>query len=189
MRFPLLAGLLATLTLAGCGDYEPSKPRGRSAAPEAVGVVVDPFSMGAPVRKRQPQESVPPVSEQGKPAPSPGPAAKQQTPWSAAPAGPPPGMVREKADVGMGQKGRYSKGFITTPLATYWRSQEMVAYRVQVPHALNLYKGMHGYFPKTMEEFEREILKPNKIKLPELPEGHRYAYDPQKGELLVERPR
>jgi hypothetical protein len=178
MRFPLLAGLLATLTLAGCGEYEPSQPRRRSAAPEAVGVAVDPFSMGAPVRKQQPQKA-PVASEQG-------PAAKQPASW---PDEPPPGMVREKADVGAGKKGHYGPGFITTPLATYWRSQEMVAYRIKVPHALNLYKGMHGHFPKTQEEFEREILKPNKITLPDLPEGHRYAYDPQKGELLVERPR
>ena len=67
--------------------------------------------------------------------------------------------------------------------------EEMVAYRVQVPHALNLYKATNGHFPKTQEDFVREILEPNGIKLPELPEGHFYVYDPDKGELQVARPK
>jgi len=156
------------------------KPSGRSAAPEAVGVVVDPSALAEPASAPA-QET--PVLGQTPPngaAPNPGAAAM-----------PPPaeGVVREKADVGAGRKGHYAQGFISTPLSTYWRSQEMVAYRIKVPHALNLYKGTHGHFPKTQEEFDREILKPNMIELPELPANHRYVYDPEKGELQVERPR
>jgi hypothetical protein len=102
---------------------------------------------------------------------------------------PPEETIRERADVGMGRKGDYRPGIITTPLSTFWRSQEAVAYKMHVPHALNLYKATNGHFPKTQEEFVREILEPNRIKLPELPEGHFYVYDPEKGELQVARPK
>ena len=97
-------------------------------------------------------------------------------------------MVREQAASGAGRKGHYSPGMITTPLSTYWRAQERITYEAQVKYALKLYRASHGGYPKTKEEFEREILVPNNVKLPELPEGHRYVYDPEKGELLVERP-
>ena len=187
MRLTKAALMLAVAVCAGCGEYESTKPRGRSAAPEAVGVAVDPFSMGEPVNRAAPDEAAP-QSPTAKP-----PAVAQASPDS------PPvysseepvreGMVREKADVGAGKKGDYSPGIITTPLSTYWRVQERLAYETQVKHGLNLYRGQHGHFPKTMEEFQEAILKPARLQLPELPEGHRYIYDPEKGELLVERPR
>jgi len=182
MRFTLAAVLLATFTLAGCGEYDPfEQPRGRSAAPEAVGLAIDPDSLAEPV----------PASKTDEPAPEqPAPQEATTPAPQAAPQQPPPqdNTVREKADVGAGRKGHYSPGFITTPLSTFWRTKELVAFRVQVPQAVKLYKATHGHFPKTQEEFDREILKPNGVKLPELPPNHRYVYDPEKGELLVEHP-
>jgi hypothetical protein len=187
MRISLIVLFLAALVSAGCGDYESG---GRSAAPEAVGVVVDPFSMGEPVKRQQPAAAKEPAS-QAQPAPQ---SQRHKIP------DPPPavvgdgrepvpeGMVREEADSGAGKKGQYSPGIITTPLATYWRVQERVAYEAQVKYPLKLYRAANGSYPKTKEEFKREILKPNNVKLPELPEGHRYIYDPEKGELLIERP-
>jgi hypothetical protein len=200
--------ILSLLVWAGCGDYEMAPPKGRSAAPEAVGVAVDPDALAAPVKRSAPQ--TPPAQ-----TPSPGtqtPAAALAPVSPAAPAGQPPAgqaastppgyqppmsyqapasqgnLIREKAEVGMGRKGHYGQGFIMTPLSTFWRTKEMVAYRVQVPEALKLYKATNGYYPKTQEEFVREILTPNGIKLPELPQGHFYVYDPEKGELQVARP-
>lgn len=203
MRFIQAALLLAIAAWAGCGDYDLGKTRGRSAAPEAVGVVVNPDDMAAPVGGRSPR--TPPAE---KTAPQAAPPAASAT--SSSPRGPAPksrtglpgnevempyeapsteNMIREKAEVGMGAKGHYKPGMITTPLATFWRAQEAAAYKIQVPQALNLYKGMHGYFPKTQEEFVREILEPNRIKLPDLPAGHIYVYDPDTGELQVARPK
>jgi hypothetical protein len=186
MRLTQAALLLAVVASAGCSEYEPAKPRGRSAAPEAVGVAVDPFSMGEPVESAAPQETTP---QSPTPAPSAGAQATPETPpvySSDAPV--PQGMVREQAKVGAGRKGHYSPGIITTPLSTYWRMQERIEYDAKVKYGLKLYKAEHGRFPKTMEEFEEKILKPGQVKLPELPEGHRYVYDPEKGELLVEHP-
>jgi hypothetical protein len=191
MRSPLAVVCTAALLLAGCGDFDTSKRR--SAAPEAVGVTPDPFSMGAPVKKPARKEATP-----NAPAPSgtassrtavaPNQPRAQEGPVGLASGPPPEGRVREKAASGAGKKGHYSKGIITTPLAAYWRAQERITYEAQVTYPLKLYKAQYGHFPKTLKEFEDAILKPNRVKLPELPQGHRYVYDPEKGELLVEHP-
>jgi len=192
MRRTLAVVLLATLMLAGCGQYEPAKPQGRSAAPEAVGVAVDPFSMAEPVKS----------STQGEAAQAPVPGSSAPGPSGAVPQSPPvqpqpmsdsreplpEGTVREQATVGAGQKGHYSPGIITTPLSVYFRAQERITFNIEIPHAMKLYKATNGRYPKDMEEFTRAILQPARIQLPELPQGHRYVYDAEKGELLVEHP-
>ena len=48
MRLTRAALVLAVVVCMGCGDYEMTPRRGRSAAPEAVGVVVDPFAPAPP---------------------------------------------------------------------------------------------------------------------------------------------
>ncbi|WP_347244572.1 hypothetical protein [Thermogutta sp.] len=94
-----------------------------------------------------------------------------------------------KADVGVGQKGSsLQPGFLTTPVYVYFRSQEHMAFRIQVPQALQLFEAEHGRKPESHEEFWREIIEKNNIQLPRLPPGHRYVYDPQRGELMVEVP-
>ncbi len=94
-----------------------------------------------------------------------------------------------KADVGVGQKGSsLQPGFLTTPVYVYFRSKEHMAFRIQVPQALQLFEAEHGRKPQSHEEFWREIIEKNNIQLPRLPPGHRYVYDPQRGELMVEVP-
>jgi hypothetical protein len=101
-----------------------------------------------------------------------------------------PGMVREKAAPGMGEKGRgYGGDMITIPFKTYWLGKEALTL-VQIKKSLEIYKGMdpQGKGPKTQAEFMEKIIKENSIKLPTLPEGQRYVYDPTTEDLLVERP-
>ncbi len=99
-----------------------------------------------------------------------------------------PGTVREKAAVGMGEKGRgYGGGIVTMPLRTIWNAREMLVLD-QIKEAMKLYKASEGHAPKTKEEFMDKIIKANNLKLPTLPEGHSYVYDPNTEELLVERP-
>ena len=98
--------------------------------------------------------------------------------------------MREKADVGVGQQGRgYGGGVVTTPVATYFAVQQQLVFRIEIPHALDLYKATEGHAPRTHEEFMREIVKANQIRLPELPAGHRYVYDPKTEQLMVEHPK
>jgi hypothetical protein len=110
------------------------------------------------------------------------PASQPSPPASA----PPPAV---KADAGVGAKGRgYGPGIITTPVATYFRAKEQIAFRIQIPDAMRLYKATNGSAPKTHEEFMEKIIKDNRIALPELPPGHRYRYYPEQEELMVEQP-
>ncbi len=111
-----------------------------------------------------------------KPAPAPAPA-------------PAPKVVVEKADVGVGAKGRdYGEGLITTPVAQYFAAREAIVFRIQVPEALKLYKATNGHAPQTLEEFV-QVMKDNKIKLPVLRPGCQYVYDPKKEELQVMHPK
>jgi len=92
-----------------------------------------------------------------------------------------PGVVREKAVVGVGKKGRdYEPGLVTTPVSIYFRGPQMMAFRIQIPDAMNKFKGINGHYPKSHEEFMQKIIKENMIKLPDLLPGQRYVYDAKK---------
>ena len=101
----------------------------------------------------------------------------------------PPEPVRIKAEKGVGAKGRgYGQGVIATPAATLFAAKERIAFEIQIPHAMNLFKGMEGRMPNSNEEFMEKIIKENHIPLPVLPEGERYVYDPKTELLMVEKP-
>jgi hypothetical protein len=98
-------------------------------------------------------------------------------------------MVQKKAEAGVGDKGRgYGAGPIATPISTYFRVRERVAFDIQIPHSMNLYKASEGRAPKTHEEFMEKIIKANQIHLPTLPEGQHYQYDPKQEQLMVIEP-
>ncbi len=113
-------------------------------------------------------------------------------PPAAAPAAPaPPVMETVKAGVGVGIKGRSldeHEGFVVTPAKTLFAAKERISFEIEVPHALQLYKASEGSVPQTHEEFMEKIIVANQIKLPQLPEGHRYLFDPATEQLMVERP-
>jgi hypothetical protein len=113
-------------------------------------------------------------------------------PSAVAPAGPRPqpqaqsNVVAKKADVNMGVRGQgYGTGPIATPAATYWRAKEQIAFRIQIPEAMKLYKAENGNAPRSHQEFMDKIIRPNQVQLPELPAGQQYVYDPQAEELMV----
>ena len=116
-------------------------------------------------------------------APEPAPAAQPEQPEE------PAVMVQKEAAVGVGKKGRdYEPGLITTPVQAYSTAKEEIAFNIQTPHAMQLYHAQHESYPKSHEEFMEKIIKPGAIQLPELPAGHRYVYDPEKAQLMVEHP-
>lgn len=152
----------------------------RRAAPEATPVEAPP----------NPAEQLlmPPVAQQPavNEAPDNPPAAAGED--TAAAAGE-AATVQTKADVGVGKRGRnLGQGIVATPIAAYFAAKEQIAFRVQIPEAMKLYKATNGYAPKSHEEFMKEIIQANNIPLPELPTGHRYLYNPQQEELMVEHP-
>src|SRR5262245_21192927 len=111
---------------------------------------------------------------------------KPPPPVSKAPAAPPQPVVMEqvKAGVGVGLKGRSldgESGIIVTPLKSFFAAKEKISFEIEVPKALQLYKAISadGRGPKTHEEFMTNVIQANMIKLPLLPPGHRYVYDPE----------
>ena len=98
-------------------------------------------------------------------------------------------MVREKAQVGVGVRGsELGDGPVSTPIKAYFSAREQVAFNIQLPSTMQLFKAEHGRAPRSHEEFMEKIIKGGAIQLPELPAGHRYVYDPEKEELFVEHP-
>ncbi|MDR1290861.1 MAG: hypothetical protein LBK06_06640 [Planctomycetaceae bacterium] len=98
------------------------------------------------------------------------------------------------AEVGAGQKGHYGgektvMAPLLVPLGVYWRASEMTTYNIKIPKAMQLYKANHdNKAPATHEEFMEEIIKKEAIKLPQLPTGHRYVYDPTDEQLKIAKP-
>ena len=115
-------------------------------------------------------------------------AVEKKLPGGGGGAGSKPGMLREKAAVGMGEKGRgYGGDMISVSVMALWNAKQRIVLD-QMHHALELYKATEGHLPKTQEEFMEKIIKANNLKLPELPPGQHYVYDPKTGELMVEKP-
>lgn len=173
-------------TCLGCG-VELTKNEGerRTAGGGGIGGVMT----------ENPMESKPaPVTTPVEPAPTQPaetpPAVQSSEPAAAAPvdSAATPGTVQEKAEAGAGKKGRFEgSGFVVTPIRAFFRTEQKIIYD-NIAYNLKLYQAANGNFPKTQEEFDEQIIAANQIKLPELPAGHRYVYDPKKGELMVEKP-
>lgn len=103
-----------------------------------------------------------------------------------------PKTVEQKAEPGVGTKGHgYGGDPFTEPVRQYFRAQERITFQ-NADYAAKLYKAQTGNAPKDFAEYEREVLKPNNMKLPELPPGHTYVFKPNEGEhgeLFVKKPR
>ena len=96
-----------------------------------------------------------------------------------------------KAEAGVGKEGQVigdKEGFLRTPAKALFMTKQRIVF-MAIDKALQLYETEHETHPKTQEEFMEKIVKFNKIKLPELPEGQKYGWDGEKGELLVEKPK
>ena len=101
---------------------------------------------------------------------------------------------RVPAQVGVGKKGRSLDevdgvgNVVAQPAKSLFAAKERIVFEIQIPQALQLYKATNGSPPKSHEEFMDKIIKANNIRLPQLAAGSKYVYDPDVGELMVERP-
>jgi hypothetical protein len=175
LNWPLNAVVLATLyvgVLFGCSRGEPARP---TTSPQSA--------IEAP-----PAPPPPPSAAEKKTVSASPSAAKIAPPSPAPPTTETSKTVQKKAAVGVGEKGRYEMGITTTPVATYWLIRERIAYEIEIPQAMKLFQANEDRLPKSHKEFMERIIKENHINLPVLPEGHRYVYDPKRGELMVEQP-
>jgi len=86
-----------------------------------------------------------------------------------------------------GKKSRTAGGYLGAVASTRFTAVNQLTIH-SYQHALQLYWGEKGYYPKTHEEFMEKIIKFNQIKLPELEEGDQYIYDPEDHTLKIHRP-
>ena len=99
-------------------------------------------------------------------------------------------FVPTQAKVGVGKSSQRLdhdgvQGAVAGPAVAFFRTKEKIAFEIQIPHAMNLYKALNGYGPKSHEQFMKDIIKTNQIELPQLPPGQRYQFDVEKQELWV----
>ena len=93
----------------------------------------------------------------------------------------------EMATAGVGKSSRAitGDGLVSTPVRTLFVAEENTVFDIQIPHAMNLFKAIHGRSPKSHEEFMQKIVKDNQIQLPPLAEGQEYHYDDDLAKLTV----
>ena len=85
----------------------------------------------------------------------------------------------------MGKKGQgYGGDPITEPIRQRFRLEEKIILD-QIQHGMNNYKALNGRYPRTHEEFMKEIIEAAGISLPELPPDEKYVYDPKDAELKI----
>ena len=189
--------ILAAAAMHGCDSAAPKKPVATVPPPPSP---PDPPPVPAPSQAVAVQPAPTPSAPPSPPAPPPSvvpppPALpSDNTPATPVVETPPsdPNSEAVKPGVGVGIKGRSldeHEGALVTPAKAYFAVREKAVFQIQIPAALQLYQAEHGELPKTHAEFMEKIVEPNLIKLPELPQGHRYEFNGETGELMVLRPK
>ncbi len=85
-----------------------------------------------------------------------------------------------------GKKSRSVGGYAGAVFgARFWAEHQMILNKMK--HDLDIYNGLHGYYPKSHEEFMNEFLDFSGTKLPELDPGVEYLYDPEDHTLKVQK--
>ncbi len=172
--------LILVVGLAGCGgEPEPEPTSSAASTPSTVNEAAAPIEK-APVVEEEKQVEKTPATETTKTA-----EAKPKVILKSSGDGV-TGLKKAKAGDGVKGSG-YGGGIITEPVSVYFKARQKITYDVQIPHGLKNFRALHDRYPKDLKEFTEQILKPARIKLPELPAGRVYVYDPKKGELLVGR--
>jgi hypothetical protein len=188
------------LLLAACLGCESSVPPGGTPTqlaapappepgrPKAAGTD-QPADGAAPEGQAAAPEGQPATTDGAQPA---APAAAQPAPPAAAPAADAEGGELKKAEAGVGVKGKDygGPGFITTPVMAKFSAEQRIAFEIQIPNAMKIYKAAHeNKGPKSHEEFMEVIIKENGVPLPELAPGESYLYIPETEELMVKSPK
>ncbi len=199
LALSLLGMLVLVLPLVGCGENDPFDPERQRRGPAmGVGGALAPIDLDVQDSAAKPPPPPPPANDQANtsdtgtpppPPPPPPPPANTTTDEQTPPVD--PNVERVEAGVGVEtKKGHgYGSGPIATPVAAYFSVRERIAL-MMVDKGLQTYKALNGHAPKTHEEFMEKIIKEGAVDLPQLrTDEHRYVYDPETEQLMVEWPR
>lgn len=177
---------LLTVVLVGC--YEPAPPPPSAAPVPETTATETPTPEAATPEAATPEAATADMAAPQSPSESPSESAATEPMNQGAENATAENENVEKAQVGVGKRGRdYGGGIITEPA----RQRFLIADRLTftaIDHAMNLYKATNGHLPKSHDEFMRDIIQANNLKLPDLPAGDEYFYDPERGELMVRHP-
>jgi hypothetical protein len=141
------------------------------------------LSPAAPAPENPPAAQSPAVPSQPAPA-QPAPQTQGQPAAQEQPSGQTE-MMTLGANTGVQGQG-YGGGLITEPVHQFFSMRNLITWD-QIKHDMDIWQAIHNRWPKDAQEFQKEILEPANIELPELPPGNRYVYNPKSGELLVAR--
>ncbi len=164
----------------------------------AAGCSEQPTAQSKPVpaiRKGPPEPPPPPPVEKPAPEPEYPPGGTMQLGDGKTPPGGAtnPDAARVKAEAGVGVRGQRLNDprlvqMIVAPARGLFQTEQRMVFDAQIPKNMQIFEASNGRKPKSHEEFMEQIIEAGMIKLPELPTGQRYVYDPQTGELMVEKP-
>jgi hypothetical protein len=180
-------------TIVGCGDLPPVEETASGPAAPAAPTPAPPGDPNETPPAEDPAlATTPAVQPPAAQTPAAAPAENMPAAAPGEPSAPEGAATNDTvAGVGVGKKGQNygGPGIVTTPVEAYFRAEERIAFEVQIPKAMQLYKAEHNNKgPKTHEEYMNIIIKENGVQLPELPAGEEYLYDPKTEQLLVKRP-
>ncbi len=99
----------------------------------------------------------------------------------------------EQGFTGKGQYGQTGgeqvSDIITVPVGSLFSTRERL-FMMTLQNAENMYKADNdNKMPATHEEYMEKIVNANMIKLPELPDGQEYLYDPDTQKLMIKKPK
>ena len=122
-----------------------------------------------------------------------GPPPPPPPPGTEVPA-PEPETELVKAEAGVGIKGRSLdeyEGIIVTPAKTFFTAKEKIFFEIEFPGNYRPWRVLEDRAPADYAELKERFLDPLGLtaKMPKLPEGHRYAWDAETEQLMVERPK
>ena len=102
-----------------------------------------------------------------------------------------PTVEAQQALAGVGKEGQSLRDhsdvqkIISGPISAYLHVKQYAELEIKIPHALSLFQASNGRLPKSHDEFMREIVEANQIRLPELPAGAVYRFNTEEGKLWV----
>ena len=171
--------LLLGIVVLGC---EPPKPAAKTSGPPGPPPAPPETKVG--VYAGGIDDLAAPVN-----APSAAPATATVTPPPAEPA-----TEIVKAGKGVGAAGRsldQHEGLVVTPVQAYFAARERIFFEAEFPHNYQLWEATADGTPKNFDELKEKFLDPQGLtkKLPKLPTGQKYVWNPETKELGVERPK
>jgi len=185
MLASVAAGLVGLLALAGCGETAP--PSGQPAAANPHPPAVPPRPGGqAPVQ--QPQAPGQPQAAAPAPgAPAPAPESEQVKPRPVL--GRTTQDIREvSTELEKGAQKVDTKITGEDYITVVGNAYASIVGRMeilQIKHSVDLFHAEHDRYPKDREEFMKEIIKANGLRLAQLPAYQEYGYDSKTHDLVI----